>query len=397
MRTQEFTAFFSYSHHDAKVDNILIEYLTEKLEDRVTSKLTNARFFIWKDTSNLRVGEKWNDSIENSIVRSSIFILILSPKWLESDYCRKEYLFFESNVESRRQFGEYVVPILIRDLDIQKRHFDTEQKSVFTSINTRQYVRLDSKDFLSMQADAKIVFLDKIADDICGMLERIRSADDAAVPNSEKFYNRRPRLKAEFDASAHNFEEVDPVSVAEVLVENTKGSPKHNVYAHIDFLPKLYVQSGNARVEFGIRRAVLALHAADAPLLRNDEWDRNSSASKGAYYIKSRKHPQSLSVCMDPLPGQSVLREVPLPPAEGENRLSKIAVAETEIDSKSVKAVLSINLSAEGLFVFAEDGQRSSASTLRKIAAIINVAAEKSITAKSGILERDIPVTERKK
>jgi hypothetical protein len=74
-----FNGFFSYAHHDAETDSKLIADFTSELERRVASKLTNARFAIWRDNEGLRTGERWNEKIEAQLRRSDILIVFLTP------------------------------------------------------------------------------------------------------------------------------------------------------------------------------------------------------------------------------------------------------------------------------------------------------------------------------
>jgi hypothetical protein len=105
MEHPTFNGFFSYAHHDAKVSPNLITDFTSELEGRVASKLTNARFSIWRDEEGLRTGERWNEKIEAQLRGSHVLIVLLTPQWIGSDYCRKEYLFFEE-IEDSREVGE---------------------------------------------------------------------------------------------------------------------------------------------------------------------------------------------------------------------------------------------------------------------------------------------------
>jgi hypothetical protein len=72
-----FNGFFSYAHHDAEIDPSLITDFTSQLEGRVGSKLTNARFAIWRDKEGLRTGARWNEKIETELRRADVLILLL--------------------------------------------------------------------------------------------------------------------------------------------------------------------------------------------------------------------------------------------------------------------------------------------------------------------------------
>jgi short-subunit dehydrogenase len=78
-------------------------------------RLANASLKVWGD-ERIRIGAKWNNAIEEELRASHILILLLNPKWIESDYCRKEYTVFEQT-ESSRSSADYVAPILIMDVE----------------------------------------------------------------------------------------------------------------------------------------------------------------------------------------------------------------------------------------------------------------------------------------
>src|SRR3712207_1070134 len=109
-----FKAFFSYAHIDARADPQLVEALTRTLEDRVNVKLASDTFEIWRDTEGLRTGDRWDPKIEAALRASDVLIVLLTPRWLGSDYCRREYRTFEA-VEPNLG-GEFVAPLLARPL-----------------------------------------------------------------------------------------------------------------------------------------------------------------------------------------------------------------------------------------------------------------------------------------
>jgi hypothetical protein len=114
-RRPVFKGFFSYSHSDAEVDPQIIEAFSLELEKRVDAKLVNARFEIWRDKENLRAGDYWDQRIESAIKSVDIFIVLLTPKWITSDYCCKEFEIFEK-VESAHNSGGYTIPIYAREI-----------------------------------------------------------------------------------------------------------------------------------------------------------------------------------------------------------------------------------------------------------------------------------------
>jgi hypothetical protein len=146
---REFTAFFSYACQDAQADPLLIEALTNQLETRVNVRLVNDRFSIWRDKEDIRTGDKWDSKIQSVISTSDIFIVLLTPKWLGSLYCQKEYTMFE-DVEAARSVGDYtagfVAPILARDLERQIATLTDDQKAIHDRIRSRSTGERLSKD-----------------------------------------------------------------------------------------------------------------------------------------------------------------------------------------------------------------------------------------------------------
>jgi hypothetical protein len=123
-----FKGFFSYSHSDAEVDPQIVEALSSELERRVDAKLVNARFEIWRDKEKLRAGDYWNERIEMAIISVHIFIILLTPKWISSDYCRNEFEIFKK-AESARNSGGYIIPIYARDIEDKQNIWRTIRKN----------------------------------------------------------------------------------------------------------------------------------------------------------------------------------------------------------------------------------------------------------------------------
>jgi hypothetical protein len=170
-RRTVFRGFFSYSHFDAEVDPSIVEAFYSSLERRVGANLVNATFQIWRDKEKLRVGDYWNQSIEAAIDSSDIFIVLLTPKWISSDYCRKEFEVFEK-VEAVRSSGGYVIPIYGRG--IEERYLETGQRELLDRMKRIQYERVIPQRFARLSADDRIGLLEGVADSICAMIDRLR-------------------------------------------------------------------------------------------------------------------------------------------------------------------------------------------------------------------------------
>lgn len=387
-----FQAFFSYAHHDEKTDRSVVEALTSELELRVNAKLVNARFRIWRDTDGLRLGANWDAKLEAEIRSSGMMIVLMTPRWIESDYCRREFLTFEET-EASRPYGEFVAPLLARQMDDQKRYFTPDQQTVYHKLSGRQYYKVIATDFVKLTKPKRIEIVDNIADDIVGMIERLRQLP----PTGEKPLRARSNSAArELDRRAMNFEEVGVVSSEDVVLGPTQEGKGRVVSAQISFHERLFVEGEQGRVEFSVRRAYLTISAKSGDRISQLDEFKDYAKSHGARYVIFDSRSNAVSVCMDPIPGQSGLAELALPPSKGQNRLADIAAVEGGATPNQLTAELLIALSPDGLFLPDERKDRLTPAMRKKIAAIINVAACRDpFTFKSKRLHRVIEVRER--
>jgi hypothetical protein len=394
---EKFQGFFSYTHLDAEIDPDLIDALTTRLEKRVTRKIVNARFAIWRDVKNIRTGEQWDDRIGDAVRASQVFIALMTPKWFESGYCREEYQIFKQ-VEEGVGVGEYVVPLLAHTIEKQIQNFDQQQKETYDDLSRRQYKKTIATNFLALTKDQRERLIDEIADDIEGMIERLRNRSPPSDRVNRAPMTRQSNREPEFRANPHNYLKYDFVTTAEVLVEPHKGQGPRGVFVHLGFLERLYVKTNtdSARIEFSIRRAYLSIDDGGAgKLARNPGWAQFLT-SGSVYYVNEKAAPQAITICINPQPGRSGISDLPLPPAEHENFLSMPAIAAPDTDIGSIRAELTVSLCPEGLFIVGEDSRKPSAASAKKIAAIVSVLAGKNNTAGNfGLIHRDVPVRER--
>jgi len=310
---RKFTGFFSYTHHDAETDPQFVEAFTTALEQRVNAKLANARFAIWRDVQGLRTGDKWQKKLEEEVRKSDILIVLLTPRWVESDFCRREYAIFEE-IEAGKSVGEYIIPILARAIEKQEKYFNLDQKNVCARLRERQYAHVLAVDFLNLSRPKRIKLIDDVADDIEGMIDRLR-----LLPKETDSTNRRTVRGypiREFDAAAHNFENVDFVKTVEVLLDPRADNNECSIYAQIDFFERLYVQGKRGRIDFGVRRAFLSIGKEGPGKLSKVADLKGGSKKQNVYYVTLHDAPDEISICIDPQLGKSAIADLAFPPAE---------------------------------------------------------------------------------
>jgi internalin A len=100
--TQPITAFISYAHKD---ETLRLELDTHLKLLQVTRELD-----AWHDRS-ITPGEKWEGQINENLQRADVVLLLLSPDFIASDYCRKE---MEIALQREAAGETRVVPVIVR-------------------------------------------------------------------------------------------------------------------------------------------------------------------------------------------------------------------------------------------------------------------------------------------
>jgi hypothetical protein len=175
---KKFIGFFSYAHSDTRVDPTLVEALSSELEKRVDAKIVNATFEMWRDNTKLRNGDYWDDTIETAIRSADVMVVLMTPKWISSDYCRKEFGSFREQ-EADRGDGSFVIPIYVRNVDDQVHDLTTDQRAVYDDLMRRQHKRTSPTEFLLLSDGQRVDLIERIADDIVLVLSRRRAGEPA--------------------------------------------------------------------------------------------------------------------------------------------------------------------------------------------------------------------------
>src|SRR5262245_54738490 len=88
---REVQAFFSYARSYAEDFSDEHEQLREHLLRRIRQALGENRFRFWIDDTGMPLGEELSPSISRALAGSDMLIMMLSPQWLASEHCRREY------------------------------------------------------------------------------------------------------------------------------------------------------------------------------------------------------------------------------------------------------------------------------------------------------------------
>ena len=149
--------FFCYSHRD------------EKLRDRLDAHLSMLRRMgiieTWHDRK-IKPGDDWNESIDQFLNSSDLVLLLISPDFLNSDYCfRKEM----KRAIERLQAGEArVIPVILRPVDWERAPFSMLQA---VPTDGRPITRFPNRDDGLLDAAKNIR---RIAEELSATIRRVR-------------------------------------------------------------------------------------------------------------------------------------------------------------------------------------------------------------------------------
>lgn len=103
LKSAQFEAdiFLSYAHDDDKPDGAGLNWISEfkgRLRTALFNKCGRAVDF-WRDSESLRKTERFDDAIKAGIEGSGVMMLVVSPSYLRSKYCKKEIAWFLERAE----------------------------------------------------------------------------------------------------------------------------------------------------------------------------------------------------------------------------------------------------------------------------------------------------------
>jgi hypothetical protein len=156
--------------------DIFLSYVTSKdqfnaisefrvhIEHHVRRK-TGKRLTVFQDKHFLRGGDKWANVLSDELVSAKLLIILLSPGWLNSEWCRREYTLFCKSGSSRPIF-----PLLwdrVLDRHVEK---GSEADAIFSELKTyqvRDWTRFSDADWQLAETN---VAAGKLAEEIDELL-----------------------------------------------------------------------------------------------------------------------------------------------------------------------------------------------------------------------------------
>jgi len=133
-------AFFSYATKDwdAPVEGPQVREIVTGLEAQAHAEMDNESLTLWRDQERLRWGDAWEAKLHRVIGKAHLFIALVSPAWLNSEYCQMEYAAFKTRAAALGGAGR-VLPILLREVDEDHlRDLSEDRRACFAELKAIQ-------------------------------------------------------------------------------------------------------------------------------------------------------------------------------------------------------------------------------------------------------------------
>jgi hypothetical protein len=105
-RLPELVGFFSYSREDDEAFRGSLSALRDTIQRELGAQLgrTKRNFRLWQDQEAIAPGKDWEAEITRAVEQSVFFIPIVTPRAVNSDYCKFEFSSFVARARARRSY-----------------------------------------------------------------------------------------------------------------------------------------------------------------------------------------------------------------------------------------------------------------------------------------------------
>lgn len=113
MHIREHVGFWSYTHRDNDLDDGRIARLAKDISDEFELQ-TGETLRMFLDSNSIEWGDEWRQSINQAMDHAVFFIAIITPLYVRSIECRREFLAFMAQLQSSEP-ARILLPILYTD------------------------------------------------------------------------------------------------------------------------------------------------------------------------------------------------------------------------------------------------------------------------------------------
>lgn len=242
------SGFLSYSRLDAEapIDGKWIDRLDAVLQRQVSAELGDRQLEIWRDRRKLLFGDRWAEEIERTLDGADLFFCVLSPGWLKSKWCRREYARWREEHPGDEAF-------VIRFRAVDKTASDiVEHLDLLEELRAYQHVDLENPtDMAEIEIDRKLAAMSR---DLATKIKCLRASAGPLIPREADREPRSPPPPV-------------PLNDRRRIVDGYVDMPSQDsdrVLLDIGFIGRAVTEvPGGGRVVFGARAATLTTEVTE--------------------------------------------------------------------------------------------------------------------------------------
>jgi TPR repeat protein len=198
----ELVGFFSYSRDDDEAFQGTLSTLRDAIQRELAAQLGRSKrtFRLWQDQMAIATGQLWESEIKKAVEESVFFIPIVTPRAVNSKYCKFEFELFLAREKALGR-DDLVFPILYIPVAMLEDESKWREDLVLSTVGARQYVDWRLLRHLDVQTTA---VREKIADFCRQIVEALNRP--RLSPEERRMEEAKARQQAEEEQKVRQLE-----------------------------------------------------------------------------------------------------------------------------------------------------------------------------------------------
>ena len=177
---KQYDVFISYAHADAEGPAAAEIVKQIKTEIEAALQPVSSHPFAFLDSEALQWGMDWNSRITECISNCRVFVYLLSPNYLRSEYCRRERLIWAQQEIGKGQLNQMTRPIYYINLPTDGDPVHRKEIEEYTIDQTNSKPFFDSVEQVKEAiVSNRIEQIRQIAEDIKGQIEKAERSGES--------------------------------------------------------------------------------------------------------------------------------------------------------------------------------------------------------------------------
>ncbi len=198
-------------------DQAIVAPVKTSIEDMLKNILPPREVFL--DSEALKCGDKWNEKIHECICKCRVFVYLLSPNYLRSDYCQREKLWWAQEETKKGRLHRATQSVYYVCLPSEKDANIEIDPKITAYKEENMVVQTDDKPFFeSLEEVKEIIVKDRIRDVSQRISEQVVSEDDSTdsycsvYPQISRYFVGRVKELADLNDRCSNGHAIPVIS-----------------------------------------------------------------------------------------------------------------------------------------------------------------------------------------